>query len=272
MPEPILGVWLEADSLTTAARKTMSEKKILTRGLKESLPDNCRRKVGSKNEILIREKPPSLSGENKEVSGLASEIVSSMQTFDYTEDVSPFSDLAVAAVDDMIKGWENHEMEDLSSSRWPAAKQAELDPRYESRKAAEKAADEFVEKWVEKPFGFLFGAAALVVAVPLGAALAVAASPLIGLLAGGEWACRKLGLHDLETLPAIERKKKKQPIAHHKPRPTIARQENSSPRLNKAKDRKTVADQANVLVERASRILRESKNQRALPDNTSGQE
>lgn len=246
----------------------MSEKKILTRGLKESLPDNCRRKVGSKNEILIREKPPSLSEENKEVSGLASEIVSSMQTFDYTEDVSPFSDLAVAAVDDMIKGWENHEMEDLSSSRWPAAKQAELDPRYESRKAAEKAADEFVEKWVEKPFGFLFGAAALVVAVPLGAALAVAASPLLVVVAGGEWVCRKLGASASKALPTAERKKEKQPIVDHMPRPTIAPKEDSLLRVKKTKDRKTVADQAKILFDRAGRILRESKDQRALPDQS----
>ena len=263
----------------------MSEGKILIRGIKQAVSDHHRRKNLSRNEMVTRGDKKSLAAENKEVSGLASEIMSRAQAFDCSEDSLQSRDLAVSAVDDMIKGWEGHELEDLSSGRWPAAKQAEVDPKHEARKAAEKAADEFAEKWVEKPFNFLFGAVAVALAIPLSAALAVAASPVLVLLAGGEWACRKLGMAAPEAMsdPTGRTyyrdgdcyrevlsvppwfKRKKQPIADRAARSTIAPKENSSVHLQEAKARKSVTNEAKALVERASGILKNSKSPKALP-------
>ena len=215
----------------------------------------------TRNEMLTRADKESLSGRNPEVSGLASEIMAKAGASRQKEDSSlsrKSHGLGVAAVDDMIQGWEKHEVDDPSTDRWPAAKQAELNPNH----AADKAFDEKIAKWVEIPINCICA----VVALPLAGALVVAASPLLGAIAGGEWLYRKLGGAKLGGNSDCDEPWYGLPDDGASGSAPCSLQEDMADRLAEIKERESRLAQAQALVDRADRVLADSRSPKALPD------
>lgn len=206
----------------------------------------------TRNEIRTSADKESLAGQNPEVSGLASELLAGERSSAQTGNLAPsreFHGMPVAAVDEMIKGWEKHEVGDPSNSRWPAIDQA---------------VDDFVTKWVEIPFNCLCAVAAL----PLAGILVAAIAPILIGLGGAEWLFHKVfGSPSQRNRTLNEnRPRHKQPVAAAEPPPAIPRQDDLPDRMAGMKERESRLAQAKALVDRATRILANSRSQKALPD------
>ncbi len=209
--------------------------------------------------MLTRADKESLARRNAEASGLASEIMAEAGSSRQVEQQES-RDLGVAAVDDMIQGWEKDEVDDPSTDRWPAARQAELNPNHAADEAFEKAFDEKIEKWVEIPFNCICA----VVALPLAGALAVAASPLLGALVGGEWLYRKLRGSKPDDNSGCDEPWDGLPDDEASGWTPSSLQDEVADHLDGRNDRESRLEHAKALVERADRVLADSKRQKAL--------